>query len=467
MNGSKSLSTLKAFAILLSSSFPSDPALASDCPTPSFAAARTFAAGAGPVFVAVSDFNGDGKPDLALVNSIPDTVSVLLGQGDGDLGAAVSYAAASRAVPDPVAVVVADFDGDGKPDLAVANRAISRVSVLLGNGDGTFRAAVDYGAASVSDAGPVSLAVGDFDGDAKLDLAVLNHSASKLSVLLGKGDGTFRTAVDNDSGAVGARGPISMAAGDFNGDGKPDLAAVNHHTDKLSVLLGKGDATFQAAVDYQAGAAVLSGPVAVAVGDFNGDGKPDLAVANEGIGRISVLVGRGEGKFRAAVDYQAAAGAEADPVAVAVGDFNGDSKLDLAVVHHASDTVSVLLGTGVGTLQKPVDYAVGSGPQSVAVGDFDGDGQLDLAVANQVAGTASLLLNTCGSAEVGVAIAPGDSTVTVSWPFPSAGFVLESTPSLSSPAWQAAVVMLVTNSSRLEVAVPADLPERYFRLRKP
>ena len=155
MNGSKSSSTLKAFAILLSSWFPSDPALASDCPTPSFAAARTCVAAARPVFVAASDFNGDGRPDLALVDSNPGTVSVLLGKGDGDFGAAVSYPATSRALPDSVAVVVADFNADGNPDLAVANRAISKVSVLLGNGDGTFQTAVEYGAALVSDGGPV------------------------------------------------------------------------------------------------------------------------------------------------------------------------------------------------------------------------------------------------------------------------------------------------------------------------
>ena len=203
----------------------------------------------------------------------------------------------------------------------------------------------------------------------------------------------------------------------------------------------------------------------MAVGDFNADGSPTSAVANEAIGKVSVLLSRGDGRFRAPVYYPAAAGAEADPVAVTVGDFNGDSNLDVAVVHHAIDTVSVLLGTGVGTLQKPVDYVVGSGPQSVATGDFDADGQLDLAVANQVSGTVSVLLNTCGSAEV--AVVRGGSGVTLSWPFPSTGFRLESTPSLSPPDWQPAVETLVTNSGRLETPVPADLPERYFRLRKP
>jgi predicted NUDIX family NTP pyrophosphohydrolase len=190
----------------------------------------------------------------------------------------------------------------------------------------------------------------------------------------------FAKAVNYGAGS----GPWSVAVGDFNGDGKPDLAVANEESNNLSVLLGNGDGTFQTAVNYSVGLQ----PWSVAVGDFNLDGKPDLAVANEGSSNVSVLLGNGEGTFQAAVNYGAGSG----PWSVAVGDFNGDGKLDLAVADTVSNSVSVLLGNGDGTFQAGVNYVAGMGPNSVAVGDFNGDGKLDLAVANAYGGGVSVLL---------------------------------------------------------------------------
>ena len=275
-------------------------------------------------------------------------------------------------------MAVGDFNGDGKPDLAVTN-ANSSISVLLGNGDGTFQAAVNYGVGS----GSSSVAVGDFNGDGKLDLAVANGNSS-ISVLLGNGDGTFQAAVNYGVGS----GSSSVAVGDFNGDGKLDLAVANWNGSTISVLLGNGDGTFQAAVNYSVG----SNPRTVAVGDFNGDGKPDLAVANTSSNTVSVLLGNGDGTFQAVVNYGVGSG----PSSVAVGDFNGDGKPDLAVADGNLFTVSVLsvlLGNGDGTFQAAVNYGVGSGPISVAVGDFNGDGKPDLAVANQGSNNVTILLN--------------------------------------------------------------------------
>jgi hypothetical protein len=250
----------------------------------SFQVAPTYAAGSGPSSVAVGDFNGDGKPDLAVTNRESNNVSVLLGNGDGTFQAAVNYGAGSG----PVSVAVGDFNGDGKPDLAVANSdfssGIGNVSVLMGKGDGTFQAAVNYAAGSH----PGFVAVGDFNGDGKPDLAVTNQfsgdgsgsGSNNVSVLMGKGDGTFEAAVNYAAGSV----PAFVAVGDFNGDGKPDLAVANGGSNNVSVLLGKGDGTFQTAVNYAVGAY----PALVALGDFNGDGKPDLAVANSGSNDVSV-----------------------------------------------------------------------------------------------------------------------------------------------------------------------------------
>jgi FG-GAP-like repeat/Abnormal spindle-like microcephaly-assoc'd, ASPM-SPD-2-Hydin len=332
-----------------------------------------FATGATPQSVAVSDFNDDGKLDLAVANSNGNNVSVLLGNGDGTFQPAVNYGAGSN----PFSVAVGDFNGDGKLDLAVANESSNNVSVLLGNGDGTFQAAVHYATGSA----PESVAVGDFNRDGKLDLVVTNVIDNNLSVLLGNGDGTFQTQV---AYAVGGS-PLGVAVGDFNRDGKLDLAVANLGSNNVSVLLGNGDGTFQPAVNHGAG----SCPSSVAVGDFNGDGKLDLAVANECSNNVSVLLGNGDGTFQAHVDYVAGAG----PDSVALGDFNGDGKLDLAVANPGTSNISVLLGNGDGTFQAHVDYAAGAGPDSVAVGDFNGDGRLDFAIAND-SGSVSILVQT-------------------------------------------------------------------------
>ena len=274
----------------------------------------------------------------------------------------------------PLSVAVGDFNGDGILDLAVANGTSNTVSVLLGNGEGTFQPAVNYPAGS----GPISVAVGDFNDDGKPDLAVAD-SGGGVSVLLGNGNGTFQKAGNYPAGT----NPMSVAVGDLNGDGYLDLAVANYGSNNVSVLLGKGDGTFQTAVNYAAG----TNPTSVAVGDFNGDGIPDLAVADWG-GGVSVLLGFGGGTFQTAVNYAAGS----NPYSVAVGDFNGDGILDLAVANNGGKNVSVLLGYGDGTFQPAVNYAADWNPVSVAVGDFNGDGRMDLAVANWSSNNVSILL---------------------------------------------------------------------------
>src|SRR5439155_7261118 len=190
-----------------------------------------------------------------------------------------------------------------------------------------------------------------------------------------------------------------------------------------------------------------------------------LAVANSftfNPANISVLLGNGNGTFQSAINCSAGK----VPASLAVSDFNGDSKLDLVAANLYSANVSVLLGNGDGTFRGPVNYSTGRNPRYVVVDDFNGDGRPDLAVANE-SGNVSVLINTCVAAGIGLDIKPSNSAATMSWPFPSTGFVLESTTSLGSTNWQSIVETTVTNNSRLEVTVPFDQQQRYFRLRKP
>jgi hypothetical protein len=228
--------------------------------------------------------------------------------------------------------------------------------------------------------------------------------------------------------------------------------------------LGNSNGIFRAAVNYNAG----TSPRSLAVGDFNGDGRLDLAAANYGSflnsqftnSSVSVLIGNGDGTFDSAVKYDAGEG----PLSVVVADFNGDGRLDLAVANNRSRNVSLLWGRGDGTFDDPVNFAAGLNPRSLAVGDFNGDGQLDLAVVND--GGVSVLLNTCATAGIDLDIGLGTTTVTLSWPFSSTTFVLESTPVLSPANWLPAGSPL-TNNGRWEVTVPFNQGERYFRLHKP
>jgi hypothetical protein len=381
--------------------------------SPLFLPAVTYRSGGGGAqSLAVADVNGDGVRDLAIANIYSNTLGILLGNDDGTFQAAVTYGSGGYGT---ASVAVADVNGDGKPDLLVANPCATpdfsgtcfsngSAGVLLGNGDGTFQPALSYDSGR---AGTNSIAVADFNGDGNPDVVVGNFNDS-VGILLGNGDGTFRLGAIYSSQAE-----FSVAVADVNGDGKPDLLVANLYND-MAVLLGNGDGTFQPAVVYNPGGFDASSIVAH---DVNGDGKPDLLVANwfvnnqnsKADGVVGVLLGNGDGTFQPAVTYDSGG---LQPSSIAVADVNGDGKPDLVVGNCSfsggsincttgNGAVDVLLANGDGTFQPAATYSSGgSAPTSVAIADVNGDGKPDLLVANlcanscpDVFGSVGVLLN--------------------------------------------------------------------------
>jgi hypothetical protein len=371
--------------------------------------------------VAVADVNVDGKADLVVANSFAcpypscsiGNVGVLVGNGDGTFLPAVSYSSGGF---EAISVAVADVNGDGKPDLIVTNHCLSgesclngTVGVLLGNGDGTFQAVVTYDSGGY---GPTSVVVGDVNGDGKPDLLLANQlcgstSTGCVGILLGNGNGTFQTATPNGSGLEYG---YSVAVADVNGDGKPDLVVGStcisypyNCTDLVGVLLGNGDGTFQPVVTYNSGEGYES---SVVVADVNGDGKPDLLSANLDSNTIGVLLGNGDGTFQPVASYDSS-GTYARSVAIA--DVDGDGKPDLVVAIGFDGTglngsVGVLLGNGDGTFQPVVAYGSGGVETMFSVNaiDVNGDGRPDVvtslcavghACGSPVDGAVGVLLN--------------------------------------------------------------------------
>src|SRR2546427_1474363 len=293
----------------------------------SFGPRTDFATGAVPHGLAIADLDGDGNPDLIVANTGANTVSVLLGTGTGTFAAAMDFPTGVA----PFFVAVDDLNRDGIPDLVVVNVGADTVSVLLGVGDGTFGPKMDF----ATGAGARSVAIGDLNGDGVPDLVVSNVSASTVSVLLGTGSGSFGPKTDFPTGA-GAR---DVAIADLNGDGRLDVVVANADAGTVSVLLGVGDGTLVTRTDFAVGA----GPRFVAIGDVNEDGILDLVVANSDSNTVSVLLGTGTGSFAARTDL--ATGAGTRPFSVAIGDLNGNGQRDLAVANVSANTVSVFLNT--------------------------------------------------------------------------------------------------------------------------
>jgi hypothetical protein len=354
-----------------------------------------------PTSIVKGDFNRDGNLDLVVTGcgdaqcATTGAVIVLLGQGNGKFSRGSQFVAGPpNSTADTLAS--ADFNGDATPDLVVVNNGVNQfgtVSILLGDGGGGFLAPVSY---SVGGSTPVWPVVADFNSDGNLDIAVSVTTTNSVAVLLDNGDGTFGPAVNYDVGSS----PQGIAVADVNQDGNPDIISADECGDDpacrdgtVSVLLGIGDGSFEPRLTFTEGLF----PLSVAVGDFDRDGRADLAIANPcgtdptcvSPGGVGIMLGNGDGTFQPVVNYVCTGFATAR---VSVGNFNADIREDVVALNVQGSDITVLLGLGDGTFRTGIDYVVGLTPISVVIGQFNQDAAPDLAIADQNSNQVSVLL---------------------------------------------------------------------------
>lgn len=316
--------------------------------------------------LALADFTGDGKVDILTVNTddaaLGNSYSLLAGHGDGTFAARVD----ARLNFYPEDVAAGDLNRDGKQDLVIGRG--QAVTVLLGQGGGTFSAGVSY---AMTPAGYTKVALADMNRDGNLDVVASGESPGSISVLLGRGDGTLEAKANNSA----MPRPRGLTVADVNADAVPDVLTGSWQDGYVSVRLGRGDGTLGERAEYWAGGSVSS----VAVADFNGDGRPDIAADNASDRYVAVLPGVGGGRFAAPGQLWPVS---ANPTAVAAADLNGDHKADLVTLDKSSRVVSVLLEIGGGAFAAGVEYAVSFAAQAVRLADFNGDGRADLLLTN-------------------------------------------------------------------------------------
>jgi hypothetical protein len=343
-----------------------------------------------PYAVDIGDFNNDNQLDIVVANFASDNLGVFLGYGDGTFSSQVIYSTGSGSGPHSVAT--GDVNNDSRLDIVVANFWTNNVGIFLGHGDGTFSNQTTY--STDYDSRPSSVDVGDFNNDSRLDIIVANYWAGTVSLFLGYGNGAFSSQITFSTGS--SSGPWSITIGDFNNDSRLDVAIANRWSDNLGVFVGYGNGSFSSQITYSTGSD--SSPWSVAVGDLNGDGHSDIAVANYGTSNVGLYIGYGNGNFTTQQTLSTAS--PSSPRSVAVGDFNNDGRLDITVANYWANNIGIFLGDGNGTFSSQTTYNTGAGsaPSSIAVGDFNNDSRLDIVVANS------------GTNNIGVCLGYGDGT---------------------------------------------------------
>lgn len=419
-----------------------------------------FSTGGGPQALASADFNGDDLPDLVVMNGGKGALAILLNQGDETFVAGDSVTFPSN----PQTVTAGDFNDDGHADLA----AMGTLAMLVayGNGDGTFEAPINIatGGGFFASAARDSLAE-DVDGNGHPDILIAGSTLDGIGLVVfrSNGDDTFQPASTFPGSGMGD--PLALA--DFNKDGFSDVVMANRSSNVFSLYRGNGDGTFQLPVTHEMGTNVY----AITTADFDLDGNQDVATVSYGCtscgagapdGGIAVRLGMGDGTFLDPMHYEVAQ----RPQFITAGDFNGDGRPDLAVTELLVGRVSVLLGVGDGSFQAPVGFALPGSSERVIVGDFNNDGRTDLAAGVFGAQAVALLWNACEASPPGLSLLTQPGSLQLSWPAVE-GFELQATDELGMPGWDAEIPTPEFNNDRFEVSIPFDAPRRFFRLRRP
>jgi hypothetical protein len=357
-----------------------------------FSNQTTYSTGSGssPVSITIGDLNNDSCWDIVVANPSGYNIGIFLGYGNGTFSSQITYPTGNNSYPQSVAI--GDFNNDRQSDIVVANYRTQNVGVFLSYKNGTFSNQLNYSTGSQSS--PLSVAVGDFNNDSRLDIVVASYITNTIIILFGYGDGTFSSETTYSTGSDS--GPSSVTTGDFNNDNQLDIAVVNTGNNNIGIFLGCTNGTFFSQLTYSTGN--YSDPNALAVNDFNGDGRLDIVVTNYGNSNVDVFLGFASETFLSAAAYST--GFSSQPVSIAVGDIDKDSRLDIVVASNSTDSIMVLFGSGFGTFVRETIYFTGgnSYPRWVAVGDLNNDSWLDVVVANS------------GTNNVGVFLSIGNGT---------------------------------------------------------
>ncbi|CAF4246712.1 unnamed protein product [Rotaria sp. Silwood2] len=327
-----------------------------------------------PQHVVVTDLNKDSLLDIVVVSSWNSALRVFLSSGNGTFSSSTEYITGYPSLPNSIAV--GDLNQDGWNDVVVANTATNNIGVFLGFDYPTFTS--DNIVLKQRDSVPYYVAIGDFNKDSQWDIAIACRKKNNIAVILGNENGTFASEQLND--LPPSAGPVSLAVGDFNNDNISDIVVANSKDASISIFLGNGNGTFATYIDQST---VESSPVSIGVGDFNNDSRQDIVVAFDWSDIIGIFIGIGNGSFEEQMSYTMPK--DSFPVWVVVGDVNSDNMQDIAVANFNDDSIGILLGNGNGTFKNVALYSTGknSGPCSIAIGDINKDNSVDIVVANR------------------------------------------------------------------------------------
>ncbi|CAF3764261.1 unnamed protein product [Adineta steineri] len=342
-----------------------------------FATPKTFSTGYDsiPYSLVVSDLNNDGKLDIIVANHGTNNIGILAGQGNGTFEIQVIISTGYESQPYSVAVY--DLNNDTYMDIVVACSGLNTIDVLLGFGNGSFT--IPYKYSTNNNSFPLSLVIGDFDNDNQLDIGVANYQNESVGMFFGYGNGFFTDQMIFFSVTYNFN-PYSIAAGDFNGDNRLDIAVVNYDYNYVDIVLTYRNYTFLNQNTYSTG--INSGPSSISVADLNNDEQLDIVVANFGTNNIGIFLGYSNSTFSNQITYST--GDNSQPNSVIIGDYNNDKQLDIVVANYGTNNIGIFFSYGNGTFSSQITYSTGdsSSPSDVAAGDFNNDGQLDIAVAN-------------------------------------------------------------------------------------